>query len=86
MTGELPTFPPEIYGGSFTAEEFDALPRPACPVCGQPVQLAQLDLITMADWPQQRYLVGRWSCTPECTEGIRALLGGAPDYRWDWAP
>ena len=74
MSGVLPVFPPEVYGGSFTAEEFAALPRPACPVCGEPVRVEAVDVTMSRDLPQRRYRAGRWRCTPECTPGIRRLI------------
>jgi hypothetical protein len=59
----------DIYAGTFTADQFAALPRPPCPVCGDTIHIDRID-VTLNEHDLiaygRRYIVGRSSCPRGC--------------------
>lgn len=69
MADATDLFPPDVYGGTFSADEFARLPIPNCPVCGIRVELDRIDVtLNEAELEARgrRYIAGRWTCPRGC--------------------
>jgi hypothetical protein len=64
------TINPETFGldgptGQFSAQEFDAIERPPCPVCGTTIDVDRINIQGAVDrFPV--FLIGSWRCPNQC--------------------
>lgn len=64
------TINPETFGldgptGPLSAQEFRAIERPPCPVCGTTIEVDRVN-VQMATDRFPVFLIGRWQCPNEC--------------------
>jgi hypothetical protein len=54
-----------VGGGPFTGQEFEAIERPPCPVCGDTIDVAQISVRASGQrFPS--YVPGSWQCPQGC--------------------